>query len=300
MLKNRAALVRISIGSVPNSRMNSTITSKVCDQEGASEESGRWSDTIWPKRALEPFRTLDSKVRKYHALNTLPWLDSGARLLPAVKITDYFEKMREFQAEREQLVSDFLSNYWTYYHEAQTMHGAKFRPEIYLSPEECQDRCHFKTELEPVPDADDFRITWAADDMEEAKAQLDRRIEEAGKLATREVMTRIAQPLNRLVSNLANTDQSVRTPSLNNVRQIIEDTPDFNVAENPEVQPLVDRISDLLKDYPQELLNQSDVSRQNCEDKTRDILSSIAPWIDPDDGDGAEEEESLSEAVATA
>jgi hypothetical protein len=100
------------------------------------------------------------KIQKYaanvrnnvHYRMTMPWLDSGPRLLTTAQYFDYHKQMTECQQEFYQLVEDFLDVYDWKVTNAQAKVGGMFNPEEYPTLDNVRSKFAFRITYDELPD----------------------------------------------------------------------------------------------------------------------------------------------------
>jgi hypothetical protein len=278
-LHDKSILVAITLGGMPSSRIDKDTTAFVLRSQSAKDEAGRWTARLWPKEALEPIRSIDSRIRAYHYSKTLPWLDDGKRILASRVFNDYSDHLRSLRFEREQTVYCFLDNYENWIDRARDMRGTAFDASEYPSRNKAQSKFRFDINAEPVPSSGDFRISLAAPDMERIQAELDTRIAAAEECARRDLYGRIAAPIAALLDRLTDPDSRITDATLNSVRELVDAIPDLNVWDDPDIAALRERIAMGLATLRPDSLKESRSDRSRAASKASSILASMAPWL---------------------
>lgn len=280
-LHDKSLLISLTLAGIPSARADKQITKDVLFQQNAEADAGRWVSRLWPREAMEPIRGLDSQIRSYHYSKTLPWMDKGERIIAARTFTTYMDAMRESRFKRETLVQGFLDHYDDWIDRAREMRGDLFNPDEY--PHRCDARRKFKFELAsmPVPHSADFRVTLAAEDMEEIRAGLEARVQAAETTATRDIYRRMAAPVAALVDRLATPDGRFTEATLNALKELCATLPDVNVLDDPAIESLRQLIESQLCHLNPETITNSRSDRSRALDKANSILATMAPWMAP-------------------
>lgn len=278
-LHDKSLLVSITLGGIAAARIDRETTSFVLRAQHAQDEAGRWTARLWPKQALEPVRSIDSKIRQYHYQKTLPWLDNGSRIIASRTFNDYTDHLRSLRYERENAVNAFIDHYDNWIDQARQMRGDAFDPSEYPSVTKAARKFKFDVNASPIPAATDFRITLDAPEMERVQQELDARIAHAEAEAKRDLYSRIAAPVANLLEKLADPDSRITDASLNAIREICDSIPDLNVFDDPAIDALRDRIAVGLATLRPEALKESRSDRSRAATKASDILSTMAPWL---------------------
>src|ERR1700684_3758739 len=105
-LLTRAMLVNLSISSWAGTKYDRKVTAEVNASHGASSTAGRYNKSLMPDDA-ESYKALVKFIGKVrvdtHYAQTLPWSDTGWRLLPIKNYQAYTDAIRNAQHEFESL-----------------------------------------------------------------------------------------------------------------------------------------------------------------------------------------------------
>ena len=148
-----------------------------------------------------------AQVRTWSNSVTLPWSDSGPRMLPAARIFDYKHILQQHEDTFNGLVQEFLDAYRNAIQAAQFSMGTLFDASDYPDVAEIAGKFAFSYTFTPVPEVGDFRVTIGQQGLAELRdqyeAQYTRRLEDAMKEKDRK-STRLNSshiPLSRMPSS---------------------------------------------------------------------------------------------------
>ena len=96
--------------------------------------------------------------RNIHYAMTMPWSDTGLRLLPTAQYFKYHQTMTDIQNEYDRLVDTFLQGYEWEITQASAKLGDLFDRNEYPSVDTLRNKFGFRLSYIPLPDAGDFRI----------------------------------------------------------------------------------------------------------------------------------------------
>lgn len=142
-------------------------------------------------------------VRQYVYEHTLPWSDSGIRLLPAPSFIIFDAEMTKHHNAFEDLVRDFISIYPTLITAQAMALGDMFKRDEFPSPNELQHKFSFRLNYMPVPAAGDFRVDVGNEAQKELQEKLAKLADERVEFAMRDVKTRLKEHLDRMSDRLA-------------------------------------------------------------------------------------------------
>jgi hypothetical protein len=155
------------------------------------------------RKELEVINQHVGFVRNYVYDNTLPWSDSGIRLLPAPSFMTFDAEMTKHQNAFEDLVREFINIYPTLITAQAMALGDMFKRNEFPSPNELQHKFSFRLNYMPVPAAGDFRVDVGNDAQKELQEKLAKLADERVEHAMRDVKTRLKEHLDRMSDRLS-------------------------------------------------------------------------------------------------
>ena len=180
-----------------------------------------------------------ASVRTAHYAKTLPWSDTGPRLLTTANYFDYVRDMSLLRGEFDQLVSKFLDAYSWQITQAQAKLGALFNAAEYPDTETLRDKFSMKYNFIPLAEVGDFRL----DIQNEAQRVLCEEYEQyyASQLhhAMADVWGRLHTALSRMSDRLevsADGKKVFRDSLVSNVEEVAELLHTCNVTKDPAME----------------------------------------------------------------
>ena len=143
-----------------------------------------------------------SNVRSTHYASTMPWSDSGIRLLPTAQYFKYHEQMTGLKAEFDRLVQVFLDAYDWEVMQAQTKLGSLFNRDEYPTVESLRNKFAFRLNYIPVPDAGDWRVDMNNETQDALRKQYETFYSDQMERAMRDVWERLHSEAKRFVKQL--------------------------------------------------------------------------------------------------
>jgi len=154
------------------------------------------------RKELEVINKHVGAVRTFVYNNTLPWSDSGIRLLPSARFWDFNLQMETFEHEFNDLVADFVDVYPTLITAQAMALGDMFNRDDFPSPSDVAHRFDFRLNYMPVPTAGDFRVDVGNEAEKEIKRKLTKLADERIDHAMRDVKSRLKEHLDRMSDRL--------------------------------------------------------------------------------------------------
>jgi len=181
---------------------------KVSDEVVASKSAGSKAAARVNKNLLAGRPELDviqnhvTAVRSYVYDNTLPWSDSGLRLLPTIRFMAFNARMQDEENTYWDLCKSFVTVYPSLITAQAMALGDMFKREEYPAPDTIAHKFGFSVNYMPVPTAGDFRVDVGNDAQRELQDKLTALADERVSKAMDAVRLRIKGHLERMVDRL--------------------------------------------------------------------------------------------------
>ena len=233
---------------------------------------------------LEAIQKYKAQIQTgFHYSMTLPWSDSGLRILPTARFIDYQQGITERQHRYFDLVDQFMDRYEWYAAEAQAQLGDLFARDEYPTPETLRSKFAMRVNYLPLPEAGDFRV----DVGEQATDMLKQHYESfyAGTLerASTEAWRRAHDNISRLVKSLTTEDDGKRgriyESTFDSVRDLIDSLRDFNLTGDASMEAARQKLEQALHGVGLEALKESDSKREEVKEDLQAVLDSL-PSLD--------------------
>lgn len=158
-ISTSAMLVELSIstwtGRKLDKRASQDVTAQASAQKGVANVNKKLLGDCAELDAVQKFT---ANARNVHYAMTMPWSDTGLRLLPTTQYFKYHREMSTLQAEYERLVNVFLQAYDWEISQAQVKLGDLFNSDEYPTADSLTSKFKFKMNYMPLADAGDWRV----------------------------------------------------------------------------------------------------------------------------------------------
>ena len=151
---------------------------------------------------LDVIQQLVGRARTYVYDNTLPWSDSGLRLLPTVNFEKFATKMNEFEDEFTDTVKKFVDIYPTLITAQAMALGDMFKRDDFPTQNDLLTKFAFRVNYLPVPTSGDFRIDVGNAATAELRERLERVTTERVDSAMADIRMRLRDHLKRMSDRL--------------------------------------------------------------------------------------------------
>lgn len=166
---------------------------EVADSKGArSKRAASVHKNLFSESpALEAIKALRGEARVWFNKVTLPWDDNGNRIVTTAQYFEIMNDIANYEKRFNDLVRVFVTNYDTEISKQAFEMGSLFNRNEYPTKEEIATKFNFTLNLNPMPMAQDFRLTIHDEALQELQARCQRDTEERLKVAMSDAWTRV-------------------------------------------------------------------------------------------------------------
>lgn len=263
-IASSAMLVELSISRWTAMKLDKRASSDVTSQNHAKKGMARVNKSLLGGCAeLDAIHKLTGAARNMHYAMTMPWSDTGLRLLPTAQYFKYHQTMTEMQAEFDRLVYQFLDAYDWEISQAQATLGALFNRDEYPTRTGLINKFGFKLSYIPLPEAGDFRIDVGAEATAQLRAEYDKFYSTQLQSAMTDVWQRTYDALSRMSERLDHSEgkKIFRDSLVENVLDMVELLRACNVTGDTQMTAMADRLDAALRFVTPDGLRRSETAR---------------------------------------
>lgn len=271
-------LVQLNISTWTARKFDPHVTKEV-ENRYSAVNSGRYHKILIAAEYLGNIQKCVSAARKYHYENTLPWLDNGSRLLPAVQYLDYIKRMEEFKATFEWEIQRFASMYPDFKNEAYHRLNGMFSEEDYPELQTLKAKYAFGIQITPVPDAQDFRVDIAEADLDNIRQALKEQLEQSSQEAMLELWNRLYVVVEHMVERLSKDDNIFKNSMIGNIDELCQILPQLNVLDDPNLDRAVNEVKDKLASLSPDSLRTDPSLRSKAATEAQNILAKLKDYL---------------------
>jgi len=207
-----------------------------------------------------------ANVRTGHYAMTMPWSDSGLRLLPTAKYFKYQQQITALQTEFFQLVQTFLDAYDWEVMRAQTKLGNLFVRDEYPTIDSLREKFGFRINYIPLPDAGDWRVDMENETKSALQTQYTQFYQEQMQTAMRDVWERLHEQVARFIKQLdvdvEGKKGKIFQSTIDHVRSLTDMLGMANFTNDPNLSLAEARLRSALRDVSQSDLKNNDDIRE--------------------------------------
>jgi len=228
---------------------------------------------------LEQIQKHVTAFRTFVYTNTLPWSDSGLRLLPTKNYFAFTKRVADFEEGFVELVDGFCDVYPQLITAQAFQLGDMFKRDDYPSVSEMRNKFAFRVNYMPVPSSGDFRVDVGNEAQAELKATYERLMQERVDGAITDLRTRLVEHLGRMSDRLTSdvVDGEVKRRRFHDTLvsgayELCDMLRVLNVTNDSKLSNACERLEAALSGRSAEDLRDSDTEREQVKSQVDDIL----------------------------
>ena len=200
-----AMLVELSVSQWTARKLDRSVSDElVANKQAQNKGAARVNKHLLAGRnELEVISKFVTQTRDIVYDNTLPWSDSGIRLLPSAKFMEFNAKLQEAEDKFYGLVTEFVQVYPSLITAQAMALGDMFKRDDYPHPDDIEHRFRFSVNYMPVPASGDFRVDIGNDAQEELRKKLSSLADERVEHAMKDIKARLLEHLKRMSDRLS-------------------------------------------------------------------------------------------------
>lgn len=290
-LHESAMLARLSLTAWSGRKYDRKVSDEIAAKHGTTAEmAGNYNKILVAKDAIKKIQCVDNEIRSFHYVNTLPWFDDGFRILPAANFLPYTAGIRDLQAKRARILSDFAAVYPRLVDDARLNLNGLFDPADYPSVAQVMSRFYFGSDMMPLPNTADFRADLPADELAQLIGQSEQAIQDKINAAVRDVWTRVHEVVSRMATRLkeykvtvtdgkTKSENVFRDSLVDNVRDLVDILPRLNFTDDAGLADIARRMKESLTEFDAGTLREFPEKRAVVQRSAESILADMAGYI---------------------
>jgi hypothetical protein len=252
-------------------KQDKKVSAEVEASHGA-HDAGRYNKLLVDKVHLDPLTSFAGQIRMYHYKMTAPWMDNGARLLPAKLSMEYFAEVRRLKQDYQDKVRQFVHLYSTTLVQAARQRlGTMYNPGDYPASSDLFRKFDVEVDIQPIPDGQDFRVDISDAERARIAQEIGDKVAERTHAAQRDAWARIREAVTAVESRLSTPKGRIYDTLIGNVETLVRILPGLNIANDPRMDQVCREVTDRLIVDPQRLRD-SISSRKRVAEAAREIL----------------------------
>lgn len=277
-ISSSAMLVELNISVWTGRKLDKQVSAEIDASKGTTTRAGNYNKKLFADEpAFDAISKFAGNARTYHYHATMPWSDSGLRLLTTAMYFDYHKTISQMEQDFGLLVNEFIDDYQNMVLRAQHKLGAMFNVHDYPDPESLRDKFRFSVKFSPVPDVGDWRVDIGNDARETLQLSYQQAYEANLNQAYQDIWDRTHEALSNMSAKLAgNQKQIFRDTLVTNVRELIDLLDKFNVTGDAKMRQAKVKIESALLGVTPDALREDDDFRLDTKSKVDELLKEFS------------------------
>lgn len=272
-------MVDLRVSTWTARKMDKGVAREVAKNHQASDSSGSYYKSLLASPELNEINRVVSAARNAHYRLTLPWLDSGPRVLPVKVYFDYARDMAEYRQAFESAVDAFMDQYPAQKAAAAQFLGSMYSESDYPTTGVVRDKFAFNLHFAPVPTGSDFRCDIGEARAQEIADEIEKNTHNAMGEAVRSLYARMEKVVSAFVDRLGDEDAVFRDSLVDNARALADVLPKLNVTGDPEIEQMTNRIADTLCAHDPRSLRVNHALREEVYNEAKSISDDLAGYF---------------------
>ena len=288
-IQNAAVLVDLNIRAWTGRKLDKKVSGEIDAAKGTKTKAGNYNKHLLAGTdKLEEVQKIVSAVRTWHYEQTLPWSDSGSRLLPMQNFFDYKQTLGLFEQRFNEAVKELLVEYPKLVSAAAFQLGALFNRTDYPEVEQLDSKFGFNYVFMPVPTAGDFRIATTDKALQELQDQANSHVNQRVADAMGDVWGRLHDCLSHMSDKLTDLAQPrvlkdgtevytqlFRDSLVNNAVDLCSLLTKLNVMDDPKLEQARCKLEQAITGVTAEGLRADDGVREQVKAEVDAILKAF-------------------------
>jgi hypothetical protein len=237
-IASSAVLIDLNISVWTARKLDRNVSKEIDINKRTTTKAGNYNKHILAgSDHLEAITKLSGEIREWHARQTLPWSDTGTRLLPMNNFFDYKTQLGLYEAEFQTRVNNFINEYPNIITVMAYRLGQLFDRSEYPDAHKIASKFNLKYTIMPVPEINDFRIDVEDAIREEMRTEYEKAYESRVEAAMQDAWSRLHGTLEHMVDRLSGEDKKIfRNSLIENALELTSLLTKLNVTKDPKLE----------------------------------------------------------------
>jgi hypothetical protein len=271
-------LVELNISTWTGRKLDKIVSAEIDARKQTTTRAGNYNKKLFADEpTFDAISKFAGNARTFHYHATMPWSDSGLRLLTTAMYFDYQKTISQMEMDFSGLVDEFINDYQNMVLRAEHKLGDMFDVLDYPDPDSLRDKFRFSVKFSPVPDVGDWRVDIGNDARETLQMSYQQAYTANLEQAYKDVWDRTHDALTNMSAKLAgNNKQIFRDTLVTNVKEMIDLLDKFNITGDAKMRQAKVKIQSALSGVTPDALREDDEFRLDTKQKVDDLLKEFS------------------------
>jgi hypothetical protein len=276
-IASSAVLIDLNISIWTARKLDKNVSKEIDINKNTTIKAGNYNKHILAgSDQLDAITKLANEIRDWHGRQTLPWSDTGTRLLPMTNFFDYKQQLGVYEAEFKSRINTFIQQYPNIIQSMVYKLGNLFDRSEYPDADKIESKFNLRYTIMPVPETKDFRVDIADDIREEMQKEYQKAYEGRVETAMSDAWSRLHNTLEHMVDRLSGDDKKIfRNSLVDNALELTNLLTRLNITKDPKLEQARQALEQSLVGVTADDLRESQGARQEILSRVNEIMESI-------------------------
>jgi hypothetical protein len=276
-IASSAVLIDLNISVWTARKLDKNVSKEIDVNKHTTIKAGNYNKHILAgSDQLEAITKLSGEIREWHGRQTLPWSDTGTRLLPMSNFFDYKQQLGIYEAEFKARINTFIQQYPNIIQGMVYKLGNLFDRSEYPDADKIANKFNLRYTIMPVPETKDFRVDIADDIRDEMQKEYQKAYEGRVEAAMGDAWSRLHTTLEHMVDRLSGDDKKIfRNSLVDNALELTNLLTRLNVTNDPRLENARQALEQSLVGVTADELRDSKGARQEILSRVNQIMETI-------------------------
>jgi hypothetical protein len=276
-IASSAVLIDLNISVWTARKLDKQVSKEIDINKNTTIKAGNYNKHILAgSDQLEAITKLSGEIRDWHGRQTLPWSDTGTRLLPMSNFFDYKQRLSEYETEFKERVNKFITEYPNIITVMAFKLGKLFDRGEYPEAHKIASKFDLRYTIMPVPEVNDFRIDIGEQMKEQLQKEYQQAYEGRVEAAMSDAWSRLHTTLEHMIDRLSGDDKKIfRNSLVDNALELTNLLTRLNVTNDPKLEEARKALERTLVGVSADDLRQSKGARNEILARVNQIMENI-------------------------
>lgn len=236
-------LVRVPIKMRGLTAKSQTLTREAADTHEGDRDSFSAGVKLFGVDPLSPIIRIVNMARAFHIENTLPWADTGFRLIPVERLPYWQRELTRMQGEFMDAVDGLIAAYPRLRKDYIRRVNDVAQEIPFPTLEQLKGNFDFDLMMQPIANPNDLRLKHidpktVAELKAKAAADMSAILDEGHK----DIINRLFKVVNRIHEQTSSADGRLFRSLVGNLEEAVDVLPKLNLRNDPEIKRLINRV----------------------------------------------------------
>ena len=284
-IASAAMLVEVVIKRWSAQKRDKDATARMLQQNNATKGAAKVDKYLMGEcPELKELNSFLNSVRTFVYSATLPWTDTGIRLLTTTHHAKFHERITAIQQELGTYLDAFLGVYEWRLNEVEAQRadlglGAMFRRDDYPTPDEVRSKFAIKVTYMPVPEAGDWRVDIGTEGSNALKEHYENYFTSREELLRQDIYKKFAEKVERLINSMDWTQgekaKRMYNTTFDAVHELIDTMQDFNLTGDAGIETLRQQLAAVMDGVTLDALKNDHALRAEKKRQLENTINSL-------------------------